>query len=355
MAELDETTIREHMRRRAGNTPDRATLDRVVAAVQDSVRHETQRSAGWRGLRDALPWPARLGVAIAVVAAISFIAVPIVGGPRSSMSPRPSVDPSNLRVLDAAALARLSTSKNLESVAGRVVIVDALVSPAPRQMTCLPDSCPIAELTEVDPPIRLVESQSQFALGMSIPDGGMRAILAVSIRGTGTVELIGRVETNVGRNVSWPLGSFQVDAATKDYDRFPGGPTLGPLYVVHAYLADAGATVRCLLVFTPSPPPGLDGFKCGRAAWLTPSPDLDPSTTVDGNFVGQPDWVRLPNGSYQRFAIHPALPSASPDHGMQLGYYLIEPVIDPNSSVCNPCHPGGSAVMVARIEPVAIP
>src|SRR5213592_2345106 len=84
MNELDEATIRVHVRRRAGGPVKQAKVDGLTRSIM--VRLDVRPRSLPRLLATA-PIGVRVGLAAALVVAISLIAVPFAAGPNGSTPP----------------------------------------------------------------------------------------------------------------------------------------------------------------------------------------------------------------------------------------------------------------------------
>ena len=356
MSELDERTVRDHVRRRAGGMPDRHAVDRLAAAVQARLGEVPQGSTPVIGRWAILPLRARLGLAAALVVAISLVAVPLAGGPRpssSSSAPPPSVDPNSLQVLSLSELQRVVALGDAEPYVDRIVVADVDLQPGLRQMSCLPDDCPMGLVTGSDPTIRVIQPfEDTDILRATIPDKGITGPVILRLRYANAVELIGAAPMAAG-GVAWPVRSFvtAVDRMPRTMEFAPNRFTVGPAFVVDAKLA-TGPGYFCTFE-TPSEK-RIAEFQCGVTGWLAPV-DVDPTTILDGSSGHPADWVRVQNGAYQRFAAAESSPDATPGTESVRGFYVVIPALKYNATLCFQCDAGAVALLYARIEPIPIP
>jgi hypothetical protein len=355
MIEFDETTIRDHLRRRGGEMRAGETVDRLRTAIQVNVREVDQRSARTPRLFAVLPLRARVALAAALVVAISLVAVPLAGGPRSS-NPPASFDPTILQVLSLGDLQRVVAFGDTEPYVDRIVVADVDLDPGLQQLTCIREDCPMGRVVGADPTIRVIQPfEDTDILTASVPEKGVRGPVILRVRRTNTVELIGEAQTNLGYNVAWQLPSF-INAVRRipvRLDFRPGVFTVGPPFVVDAKLVQ-GEAVPC--PYEPSPSPAwFAGFGCGLTAWLAPAEVADPAVIID-NSNGRPsDWVRVQNGMYRRFGFQPGGPDATPNSDPRRGFYLVFPLLRYNAELCFDCGRGAVALLYAKLEPVPIP
>ena len=364
MVELDEPTVRAHIRRRADAAPDPVAIDRLAAAVRAKVPHELQRRSLVPGVVALAPVRARLALAAAIVVAVSLVIVPLAGGPllqlRSSMqpsSPTPSLDPTVFQVLTLDELQRVVAVGDTEPYVDQIVLADVDLGPGgPRQLTCLIEDCPIGLLVEGAPGIRVIQPfEDTDILPGRIGENGVSGPVILRIRRANTVELIGEAPTAAGR-AAWPLPSFV--QAVRDYlrtmDFAPTSFLVGPPYVVEAKLLQ-GQPVPCPTAAAASPA-RLGEFGCGLTAWLAPTVVADPTTIIDTSDGRPPDWVRVQNGMYRRFGMEPADgPGATPNWDPRRGFYLVFPLVRYDARICFDCDAGAVAILYAKLEPVPIP
>jgi len=360
MSELDEPTIRDHVRRRAGETPDRDTVDRLAAAVQARVGEVHQGSMpvsrGWA----IVPFRARVGLAAALVVAISLLAVPFAGGPQSSSAPSratssaaSSADPDVLQVLALDELQRVAAAGDVDRYDDKIVVANVDVAPPPAEAIpgCIP-GCP-GSVADSNPRILVsTPSADTDILRPTIPDAGLGGPVILRIRGVNEVELIGAAPMVVG-GVAWPVRSFitAVDRMPRTMEFAPNRFTVGPAFVVDAKLA-TGPVYFCTFE-TPSEQ-RIAEFQCGVTGWLAPV-EVDPITILDGSSGHPADWVRVQNGAYQQFAAAESSPDATPGTEPARGFYVVIPVLKYNATMCFQCDAGAVALLYARIDPVPIP
>jgi hypothetical protein len=337
--------------------PDQRAFDRLVASVEARVATTIGRRAAAPMSRPLSRRGALATILAAAAALVLLVGVvgpnlepPIhPGGSTATDSPVSTSTGEPVQVLTVAELGGLVSEEHVEDVVGRVVLADVDLEPASAQMTCLPYDCALALVAGADPMIRVIDDPNFRGLRNTIPDDGLEGPIAVRIRHSGTVELIGQLKTNLGDQVVWPLRSYSTEAARQLY-RFLGSP-FGAPYVVDALLVD-GQPFPC-----PSQPAireELTGFLCGRAAWLAPV-EAGPPRIANGNPIMGLDWVRVPNGSYRRFGLQPGVDGEPPNREPRRAYYLILPVIQVTEIYCFGCQDGGAAMLVDRIDPVVIP
>jgi hypothetical protein len=356
MKELDEATLRDHVRRRAGETPDRGVADRLAAAVQTRVgevrQGSTPLSAGWA----IAPMRARLALTAALVVAISLIAVPLAGGPlpsASSSAPPSSADPSVLQELSLSELQRVVALGDTQPYVDRIVVADVDVAPPPAEAIpgCIP-GCPGSVVGSSPRIMVYTPSADTDILRPTIPDAGLGGPVILRIQGVNEVELIGAAPMDVG-GVAWPVRSFitAVDRMPRTMEFAPNRFTVGPAFVVDTKLA-SGAGYFCTLE-TPSEQ-RIAEFQCGVTGWLAPV-DVEPTTILDGSSGHPADWVRVQNGAYQHFAAAESSPDATPGTEPVRGFYVVIPVLKYNATMCFQCDAGAVAILYGRLEPVPIP
>lgn len=360
MSELDDATIRDHVRRRSGGTPDRHTADRLAAAVQTRVGEVPQGSASVSAKWAIVPMRARLGLAAALVVAISLIAVPFAGGPQpsepssaSSSAPPSSPDPNVLQELSLSELQRVVALGDANPYVDRIVVANVDIAPPPAEAIpgCIP-GCP-GSVAGSSPRISVsTPSADTDILRPTIPDAGSSGPVILRIRGVNEVELIGAAPMVVG-GVAWPVRSFitAVDRMPRTMEFAPNRFTVGPAFVVDAKLA-TGPGYFCTFE-TPSEQ-RIAEFQCGVTGWLAPV-EVDPTTILDGSSGHPADWVRVQNGAYQQFAAAESSPDATPGTEPVRGFWVVIPVLKYNARMCFQCDAGAVALLYARIDPVPIP
>ena len=357
MKELDEATLRAHARRRAGAALPPAEIERLTRSVEAQL---DRRRRSWLGTFGGVPMGARLGFAAALVIAISLLAVPFAGGPRSSTAPSratspaaSSADPDVLQVLALDELQRVAAAGDVDRYDSKIVVANVDVAPPPAEAIpgCIP-GCP-GSVAGSSPRILVsTPSADTDILRPTIPDAGLGGPVILRIRGINEVELIGAAPMVVG-GVAWPVRSFitAVDRMPRTMELAPNRFTVGPAFVVDARLA-SGPGYFCPLE-TPSEQ-RIAEFQCGVTGWLAPV-DVDPTTILDGSGGHPADWVRVQNGAYQQFAAAESSPDATPGTEPVRGFYVVIPVLKYNATMCFQCDAGAVALLYARIDPIPIP
>lgn len=364
MNDLDEATIRAHVRRRAGGPVEQAKVDGLTRSIM--VRLDQRPRSGYWPFATS-PMAARVGLVAVLAVAVSLIAVPLAGGPKGSMPPSAgaategstaasTLDPNVLQVLSLDNLQRVVANGDAEPYAGRIVIAAVDLLPEVEQPLCVPTPCPVDGFVEgANPRIRVIQSAKDTDILRTII-WGRRIIGPVILRieAENTVELIGDAPMAVGR-VAWSLSSFvtAVQNTPRTMEFAPNRFLVGRPYVVDAQLV-RGDTFYCALQ-TPASNPRLNGFACGATAWLAPSEVQDPTTIVDGWTSRPPDWVRIQNGAYSEFSGQQTQGAANPKDDPVRGFYLVFPVLKINPAVCFQCDAGAVAILYAKLEPVRIP
>jgi len=371
MSELGEATIRANMRRRAGGDPDSARVDRMIRSIAVVMREDRPRSAGLRRLATALSFRARVGLAAALILALALVAVPLTGSPSSSESPSgatstvlPSQAPPSVASTPLAGGVQLLTLAELQRVvalgdqppyASRVVVADIELVPRPANLTCGgTDDCPIGRVAASDPPIAVFLSAADTDLVQAIPAFQRApAPVIVRIRGVDAIELVGLATLTKDQALTWSVPTFvrAADEMPRTMELRPDEFLVGPAFVVDGQLA-SGPGLFCTLE-TPSTA-RIAGFACGVTGWLAPAEIADPTAIIDGWTSRPADWVRVQNGSYQRFGQAEASPAGSGSNARR-GFYVVFPVLKYNATKCFECDAGAVAVLYARLEPVPIP
>jgi hypothetical protein len=376
MKELDDATIRAHVRRRSGGSVTPAKVDQLTRSVL--TRLDEPRAPLLRFLA-AAPISARLALAAALVVAVSLIAVPLAGGPKPSRAPSAAgategstaaatADPISLQVLSLAELQRIAALGDSAPYRDHILVADVSLQPDATPPPCVfvdsvgpsatsaPDPCWVngfvdgaSPAIQVAPPTKDIDIPTTY-----IPAAGMNGPVILRIIGENTVQLVGDAPRVVG-DVAWPLRSFisAVQNLPRRMDFRRSQFVVGWPYVVDAQLV-AGNAYFCAMQ-TPSADARLAGFACGATAWLAPSDVQDPAAIVDGWSSRPVDWVRIQNGAYFEFKSDPADAAATaPDQPVR-GFYLVGPVLKIDPALCFQCDAGAVAILYARLEPVAIP
>jgi hypothetical protein len=369
MNELDEATLRANLRRRIGDAPDPATLERVSRSILLRLRQEHERRGRMRKIAARVPFRARLGLAAALVVAISLAAVPFAGGPRTSAppsngataltptdraSPGESLRPgSGVQVLSLAELQAVVARGDQAPFAGRVVLANVDVEPPHQPIpACIP-GCPAS--VAGSSPMILVDKPAADAdlLHWTVPDQGVAGPVIVRVTGINRLELVGAATVNPNGGVVWTVPSFvrAADEMPRTMDLRPNEFSVGPAFVVDGKLA-SGPTIFCALETQSTA--RIAEFACGVAGWLAPADVADPAAIMDGWTSRPSDWVRVQNGSYQRYA-GAAIPPMSHSPQTVRGFYVALPLLRYDAAKCFQCDAGAVAVLYALLEPVAVP
>ena len=358
MNELDEATIRTHAARRAGGPVEQAKVDGLRRSIMGRLDEQPRSLVS---LLATAPIGARLGLVATLVVAVSLIAIPIAGGPRTSTPPSAGAatagstgastpDPNSLQVLSLPELQRVAAMGDSQPYRDHIVVADVDVVPDPRPITCLPGDCPLGFIDDADPAISVFEGgdivRARIGTGVTGP-------VILRMRGTNHAEFLGDAPLAVGR-VAWPLSSFvtAVQNTVRTMEFAPSSFLVGGPYVVDAQLVP-GNVFYCALQ-TPSSS-RLAGFACGATAWLAPTEVQDPTTIVDGWSNRPADWVRIQNGAYFEFGGQQTPSGATPRQDAVFGFYLVYPVLKFDPGLCFQCDAGAVAILYAKLEPVPIP
>jgi hypothetical protein len=165
MTELDDATIRTHLRRRAGGPLEQAQVDGLTRSI--TARLDEQPRSLPRLFATA-PLGARVGVAAALVVAVSLIAVPLAGGPKASTPPSAGTategsaeastsDPNVLQILSLAELQRVASFGATAPYRDHLVVADVELAPTPLITDCVPDACPIGQVVGASPTIQVIQ------------------------------------------------------------------------------------------------------------------------------------------------------------------------------------------------------
>lgn len=362
MKELDEATIRANLRRRAGGGPDPARLDHLSLLIARRLQQDPAQSWSFRRLVLAVPLQLRVGLAAAVVLAVSLVAVPLAGGPRASVPPTTAVstggstlEPGAVQVLSLAELQRVAAVGDREPYAHQVVVanVDLVPPPAEAIPGCIP-GCP-GSVAASSPRISVYKpAADDDILRWTIPDQGVAGPVIVRIRGVNSLELVGAATVDPDHSVAWSVPSFvrAADELPRTMELRSNQFSVGPAFVVDGKLA-LGPGIFC--AFQTQSTDRIAEFACGAVGWLAPTEVADPSAIIDGWSTRPADWARLQNGSYQKYA-HGDDSSASPSDGAAVrGFYVVFPVLKYNASMCFQCDAGAVGIVYARLEPIATP
>jgi hypothetical protein len=310
----------------------------------------------------AVPLRAPVGLAAAVVLAVSLVAVPLAGGPRASLSTTTAgstaastLAPSAAQVLSLAELQRVAALGDREPYSQHVVVANVDVVPPPAEAipSCIP-GCPGSVATSSPRILVYKPAADDDVLHWTIPDQGVAGPVLVRIRGVNSLELVGAATVGPDHGVVWPVPSFvrAADELPRTMDLRPNEFSVGPAFVVDGKLA-LGPGFFCTFQ-TPSTD-RIAEFACGAVGWLAPNEVADPRAIIDGWSTRPADWVRLQNGSYQRYA-HGDDSSASPSDGEAVrGLYVVFPVLKYNAANCFQCDAGAVGIAYARLEAVAVP
>jgi hypothetical protein len=361
MKELDETTIRANVRRRAGGDPDPAKLDHLFRSI--ALRLRDQRRAGLgRRLALVMPLRARVGFAAVVVLALSLGAVPFAGGPRASApgttagsTTASTLEPNAVQLLSLAELQRVAALGDREPYAHKVVVASVDVEPPPAEAIpgCTP-GCP-GSVAASNPRVLVYKPAADTdMLHWTIPDQGIAGPVIVRIRGVNSLELVGAATVAADRSVAWSVPSFvrAADELPRTMDLRPNEFSVGPAFVVDGKLAQ-GPGLFCALQTQSTD--RIAEFECGVVGWLAPTEVTDPTVVIDGWSRRPADWVRLQNGSYQTYA-HAEDSLASPSGGEAVrGLYVVFPVLKYNATMCFQCDAGAVGFVYARLEAIATP
>jgi hypothetical protein len=358
MNQLEEATIRAHLRRRAGSPVEQAKVDGLTRSIM--VRLDDSPRSLARLLATA-PIGARVGLVATFVVAVSLIAVPFAGGPRRLTPPSAvaatagsteasTPDPNSLQVLSLSQLQRVAAKGDTEPYQGRIVVADVDVVPDPRPITCLPGDCPLGFIDGADPAISVFEGgeivRARIGTGVTGP-------VILRMRGADHAEFLGGVPLSAG-NVAWPVPAFI--RAQQNLPRTMELSTkfsFGPPFVVVAKLAQAN-TNFCALQ-TPTTDRYAAEFSCGLTGWLTPADVADPTAIIDRWSSRPADWVRVQNGAFSEFIARREGADGPPNTEPVLAFYLIFPVLKFDPGLCFQCDAGAVAVLYAKLEPVLIP
>jgi hypothetical protein len=369
MNELDEGTLRANLRRRAGGDPDPATLDRVSRLISVRVEQERERGGRMRRIVAAVPLRARVGLAAALVVALSFVAVPFEGGPHTSAPPPGSASaatpttsaasepsqpiPTSVQLLSLAELQRVVARGDEAAYAGRVVVADVDLEPPHQAIpACIP-GCP-GSVAGSNPGIGVYKPASDTdLLHSAIPDQGVAGPVIVRVTGVNRLELVGPLTVNADHGVVWSVPSFvrATDELPRTMDLRPNSFSVGLPFVVDGQLA-SGPGMFCTL--ETASPERIARFACGVTGWLAPAEVADPNAVIDSWSSRPADWVRVQNGPYQRSYRADSTPSPSGLDAVR-GLYVVLPVVKYNATMCFQCDAGAVAWLYARLEAVAIP
>jgi hypothetical protein len=374
MMELDEATIRAHVRRRAGDALAQARVDSLTRSIMTRLDEEARSLPR---LVTTVPIGARVTLAAALIVAFCLIALPLTGGPRSSNAPSTGAategataastpDPNELQILSLAELQQVLARGDEAPGRDHIVVADVDLAPNSTPPPCVfvveePPSivdpgnpCWVdGSVVGANPPIHVMQpTEDTDILRATIGDAGIIGPVILRIRGTNTVELIGDAPRSVG-NVAWSLGTFvkAVHRFPQTLEFNPNKFVVGPPYVVQAQLVQ-GDVFFCPLQ-TPTSNRRLAEFSCGATAWLAPTDVTDPSGIVDGWTSRPPDWVRVQNDASARFGatLGPGASGAS----ARRGFYLVFPLIAFNRNACFDCGGGAVAILYEALAPVPIP
>lgn len=376
MNQLDDESIQAHLRRRAGSPLEQARIDGLTRSV--IARLDEQRRSLPRLFATA-PFGARVGLATALVVALSLIAVPLAGGPKVSTPPSAgaategstgasSADAGSLQILSLAELQRVAAHGDTAQYRDHIVVADVDLQPDDTPPPCVfaleassPDVNPVDAcwidgfVVGASPTIRVIKPTKDIDMTTSfLPAAGIDGPVVVRIVGQNALQLVGDTRVIAG-HVAWPLRSFvtTVQHLPRTMEFARGRLVLGWPYVVDAQLVN-GNTFFCAMQ-TPASDPRLAGFACGATAWLAPTDVPDASAIVDSWNSRPGDWVRIQDGAYFRFSAHPTAASAAANPAPVHGFYLVAPVLKIDSYLCFQCDAGALAILYARLEPVAIP
>jgi len=358
MIELDDFTMRVHLRRRAGSPVEQTKIDGLARSVM--ARLDEQPKSLPRILA-TIPIGGRVAIVAALLVAVSLIAVPFAGAPRDSTPPSAaaatagstaasSLDPNSLQVLSLSELQRVAAMGDREPYRDHIVVAAVDVVPDPRPITCLPGDCPLGFIDGADPAISVVEA-GEIIRGR-IGSGVTRPVI-LRIRGVNHAEFLGGVSLAAG-NVAWPLTSFiraqqQLPRTMEFSTRFG----FGPAFVVLAKLTQ-GNSIFCAFQTPPTDAYAAD-FSCGLTGWLAPAEVADPTAIIDGWSRRPGDWVRLQNSAFSEFSAPREGAATTPNAEPVLGSYLVYPILKFDPGRCFQCDAGAVAILYARLEPVPIP
>ncbi|NJD27840.1 MAG: hypothetical protein FIA92_06030 [Chloroflexi bacterium] len=354
MNDLDDARLRAHLERRggAGSPPD--TLPAAIHERASSIAQ--QRSVPAPALRLRRGWLALAAVlaGTAVVFASAGFKLPLPA-PEHGLQATPSPVPPRVTILGAEDFARLVAETPVAAWGDRVAIVDARIES--RDFFCafdpVPAPCPIGHLAGTELLVwpdsaPVYEDDVEASRQVGEFDGPQ----ALRLASTGHVELIGSVRRFDGA-IAWQLDSMVTWIRRLQSFEHPIGPdgiSVGPLFVVDAWLVAAMEPLRCRAPEGSAAPL----FACGRVGFLTPEA-IQP-TRIDGDtiFTAVPEGsVRVQNLAYETFAPDARWSTdrlAEPRRAL----YLVRSIIDFPQDSCFMCEAAGQAFVVARIDPIAV-
>lgn len=346
MSDQLDQMIRGHVARRSGATMEVETADRLVASVLAALDSKPRRQT-------RLQMPSKLTTRRLVVATLAAAALAVA---LALPSVAPSLDPgsslvaepgatgaSDLQVLTSGELRRILDPAHI----GRVAVVDGSIETA--SFDCANPPCPIGWLMQTNHEV-LVWQDRHDTLPMirRLPSMSIGGPIAVRISGANSIELIGQLETNVGDELVWPVRALgQAFGGVFRFDRLvPAGQQVqaGAPFVVDGWLVEAGGVPACHPIIS-APPPELEAFTCGNASWITADPVSPGMRTPEG--------IRVPNGAYMQHAMEPGSDSSGKPIPRR-ALYLVRPLVTPAFD-CYLCPPDGIAMVIARMDPIAIP
>lgn len=346
MSDHLDDLIRGHVARRSAGAIDADTTERLVASIMKSVDLTPKR-------RPRLPLSSRLTrlrLVIATVAAGALVValamsqfVPSLR-PGSSLVAEPGATGApELQVLTVRELRRILDPAHI----GEVAVVDGNIETA--YFDCFNPPCPIGWLMQTDHEVLVWQDRHDTQPFIRrLPSMSIGGPIAVRISGVNSIELIGQLETNVGHELVWPVRALgQAFGGLFRFDRLvPAGQQVqaGALFVVDGWLVEAGGVPGCHPIVG-APPPELEAFTCGNPSWLTADPVSPGMRTPEG--------IRVPNGAYMQHAMEPGSDSSGKPIPRR-ALYLVRPLLAPAFD-CYLCPPDGIAMVIARMDPIAIP
>lgn len=347
MSDLD-LLLQAHLERRSGRGLDHGHVGMLVRAI-------SRRTEGVRPGSDRFRARLRLGALLPIGAAAAVAVVMVAQGLAPRLLPPGAGDPGEsavtetLQVLSRDELERVLGDH--ERFADDVLVAMLSFEPAPPQRGCL-IVCPIATVAGASTPIGVYTDPRPVGSGPAVlHDPGYLGPVVLRVRDAQSVDFIGRLATNVGDRVVWPLPALiaEMDRAA-DFD-YAESVVVGSLYVVEAQLFQ-GLAFPC--PFQEPSPDALDGFRCGVPVYLAPT-DADAEALLRPNQAVQPHWLRVDNFAMRRVTVQDEPDPDFQDRGPIVGYYLVRPVLRMGGFTCFMCSDGGAALLLDELRPVAIP
>ena len=344
--QLDDQSLAALLERRAGRAElSDGERDMLLGAVLATAAQPIPR---WqlRSARALLPLATVLAVIVVMATAILGTAPLQLSGSSPSASPGASIpaSPSSNRVLTLSEL-QAAVDASAFDRADRTVIADASIDRAAMLgrlgPLCLAgDTCSIGLLTGIHGPDAgdengvLVQAGPDVRAVVSPSGDPLTGLLALTIHGRRTIELLGVVRVTPSGEFLWP--------ATETAAR--GALEMDPAHAIaiRGWLARTNTHVAYDCYIRPgSPPPTDSPFEgCGASAWIA-------SVATAGLRSAPFGSIKVQLGAYSTFAPDPVIESDGTVEP-RLATYLLRVVVDPN---CGPTECRGWRVVGRVSEP----